>query len=43
MREHEQCEADINQALAEGRDGFAEFLATRCDLMHGHLPPKDSA
>lgn len=35
MREHEDCEDAINQALAADKPGLAEFRATRCDIEHG--------
>jgi hypothetical protein len=37
VRDHDACEQAINDALARGRDGWAEYLATRCDRQHGHL------
>lgn len=37
MRDHGECEAAINDALARGKDGLAEFLAERCDMAHGHI------
>lgn len=37
MRDHSECEAAINDALARGKDGLAEFLAERCDMAHGHI------
>lgn len=35
MREHCDCQRAMEEALAAGRDGHAEFIATRCDLAHG--------
>lgn len=35
MHDHDQCEALIHDALAHRRDGWAEYLATRCDRQHG--------
>lgn len=37
MRDHCECQQAMNEAMAEGRNGWAEFIATRCDLTHGHL------
>lgn len=34
MSDHATCDERINKALATGHPGFAEFLATRCDLYH---------
>lgn len=35
MHDHDECEELMNQALAAGKDGYAEYLATRCDINHG--------
>ena len=35
MRDHSECEQAIHDALVRGKDGLAEFLATRCDRTHG--------
>lgn len=34
MRDHCTCQTALEDALAHGRDGWAEFLQTRCDLSH---------
>lgn len=34
MREHEECEDVMNALLAAGKDGEAEYAATRCDMNH---------
>lgn len=34
MRDHCTCQTALEDALAHGRDGWAEFLQTRCDLNH---------
>ena len=37
MRDHSECEEAIRAAMAAGRDGFAQYLAERCDRAHGDL------
>ena len=34
MRNHDDCEDEIATAMRQGRDGWAEYLATRCDRQH---------
>lgn len=38
VRDHADCEAAIDDALARGKRGKAEFLAQRCDMTHGNQP-----
>jgi hypothetical protein len=42
MRSHDECERDINEAMARGADGFAYYLAERCDREHGDLSERAS-
>ena len=42
MRDHTECEDAINRALAAGKDGLADFIATRCDQHHGNLTEPDN-
>ena len=34
MRDHDTCDEAIAEAIAAGKPGKAEFLATRCDMKH---------
>lgn len=43
MHDHNECERAISDALARGRDGWAEYLATRCDRQHGPQLAHDAA
>jgi hypothetical protein len=36
-RDHADCDEAIAKAMAAGRNGEAEYLATRCDMEHGRL------
>lgn len=37
MREHEECEREMQQAARTGQNGWAEYVAARCDRAHGRL------
>ena len=37
MIDHDECETAIAEAMRYGRNGWAEYLSTRCDRQHGHL------
>lgn len=34
-RDHSECEGAITEAIESGQPGLADYLATRCDQMHG--------
>jgi hypothetical protein len=34
MRDHSECEDVMNNLLAKGKEGEAEYAATRCDMNH---------
>lgn len=43
MRDHAECQAEYEAALARGREGYAEYVLARCDLTHGHLQREPEA
>lgn len=43
MRDHSECDAAYNEALARGKDGYAEYVMARCDLAHGQLTATQTA
>jgi hypothetical protein len=40
--EHEDCDQAIDEALAEGKNGRAEYLSARCDTHHADQAARDA-